>query len=139
MWAWLGTVPPLPLNTVTAAFLAVYLCPVFLWLGSESYFVYSKLRSVIQTVAKNKNPQTLLVILALARRQANDWHVQTFIYCFARPPKIFGGSADSAIVSMPLKTVWIIHIHLSAAIPTKLMTNPKNNDIILYLCFQVLQ
>ena len=45
-----------------------------LWLGSESYFICSELWSAIQTVPKCKNPQTLLVILALARRQVNDWN-----------------------------------------------------------------
>jgi hypothetical protein len=113
MWAWLGTVPPLPLNTVTAAFYAVYLCPVYLWLGSESYFIYSKLRSVIQTVPKSKKPsQDALWSWLLARATAKRMTlIKSSACCLARPHSSLRGFI-SVYVLMPLKTGWIIHTFL---------------------------
>ena len=52
LWGRLGMVPPLPLNSVTAAFRAVYLSPVGAsalgWLGSESHLTRDELWFALQ-------------------------------------------------------------------------------------------
>ena len=52
LWGRLGMVPPLPLNSVTAAFRAVYLSPVGAsalgWLGAESHLMRDELRFALQ-------------------------------------------------------------------------------------------
>ena len=52
LWGRLGMVPPLPLNSVTAAFRAVYLSPVGAsalgWLGSESHLMRDELWFALQ-------------------------------------------------------------------------------------------
>ena len=76
-----------------------------LWLGSESYFICSELWSAIQPVPKCKNPQTLLVILALARRQANDWHYPNIHLLLCKTTKKIRGFLRSCYRLMPLRRV----------------------------------
>ena len=103
---WLGKVPPLPLNTVTAAFRAVYLCPVGRRLGSESHLIHSKLWSVILvSIAKRKNPSNNSGGLGSWReqQQTNDAN-QKFTCRLTRPPQVSEGFSNPRLSSVATPT-----------------------------------
>jgi len=100
---WLGKVPPLPLNTVTAAFRAVYLCLVGRRLGSESHLIHSKLWSVILiSVAKRKNPSNNSGGLGSWREQQQTIEInQKFVCRLTRPPQVSEGFSINLFRQLP--------------------------------------
>ena len=113
---WLGKVPPLPLNTVTAAFRAVYLCPVGRRLGSESHLIHSKLWSVIlKSIAKRKNPSNNSGGLGSWREQQQTNEANQKLACrLTRPPQVSEGLNDSASFVSCHTDKWIINTTIPA-------------------------